>query len=405
VNTGRQRRGGLNGYVKIALVVAVIAGAYWFFHDSGAKTKDRRPQAPIAVSAVTHRDVPVYLNGLGTVQAYNTVTVHTQVDGQLLKIAFNEGQDVHAGDVLAKIDPRTYQAQYDQAAANKAKDEATLDNARHDLQRYINLGNSIAGQLLDTQRATVRQLEATAKSDQAAIDNARAQLSYTTITSPINGRTGIRQVDVGNIVHSGDANGLVVITQVEPISVVFSLPQQNLPDINMQPGADKLPVLATSADNVTVLDTGVLELVDNQIDPATGTIKLKATFPNARRALWPGGFANVRLLVTTRKDALIIPTVAVQRGPQNNAYVFVYNADGGTVEMRTIKVAMTDQQDSMIDDGLKEGEQVVIDGMAKLQDGSKVTLADAKDSAAAPESPQDSPPTKGKHRHKQDKEE
>jgi multidrug efflux system membrane fusion protein len=387
-------------WIKILLLLCVGGGgAYWYLHssDSGKGNKQDRP--PIAVASVVRKDVPVYLAGLGTVQAYNTVTVHSQIDGQLTDVLFSEGQEVKKGDVLAKIDPRTYQAQYDQAVATKAKDAATLANARHDLERYANLGNSVSGQTLDTQRSLVEQLNATVKADQAAIDNAKTQLSYTTITSLIDGRTGIRQVDAGNIIHASDANGLVVVTQLKPISVLFSLPQQNLQAINEQIAIQgKLQVIAVGNDGHT-LDTGTLELVDNQIDQATGTIKLKSTFPNDKLMLWPGGFTNVKLLLTTRKNAVVVPTVAVQRGP-SNSYVFLYKPEDKTVTMRTVKVAMSQDLDSVIDDGLAEGDQVVIDGMAKLQEGSKVTLADdaKKDDTKTPDAAKstDAKPTDAK---------
>jgi len=432
------------------LILLLLAGGvvYWLFFSGDKSGKNIRSQAPVSIAAVTRKDVPVYLAGLGTIQAYNTVTVHSQVDGQLITVQFTEGQNVKAGDVLAKIDPRTFKAQYDQAVANKAKDEATLANARLDLTRYINLGNSVSGQTLDTQRATVLQLEAMVKADQAAIDNTAAELSYTVIASPIAGRTGIRQVDNGNVIHASDVNGLVVITQLQPISVIFSLPQQSLQAINAQLNdQNKLEVDALADDNKTVVDTGILELVDNEIDQTTGTIRLKATFPNQKNMLWPGGFTNVRLLLTIKQNVLVVPTVAVQRGPQN-PYVFIYHpakdgyvakgaqkdapADKGpaeekdSVEMRTVKVNMTADQDTVIDEGVQEGEQVVTDGMAKLQDGSKVELAGqnkegygketegAKSDAVKPASTQidpqkgardssgDAPSTEKKHRHKQE---
>ncbi len=346
--------------------------------SAGKGGKGKRAQVPVVtVAPAGRKDVPVYLDGLGTVQAYNTVTVHTQIDGQLMAVLFREGQDVHKGDVLAKIDPRTYQAQFDQAVATKAKDAALLENARRDLKRYINLGNTVSGQVLDTQRSLVKQLDATVKFDQANIENARALLSYTIIAAPISGRTGLRQVDVGNIVHAGDANGLVVLTQLQPISVVFSLPQQDLSAINAASG--KLQTLAVDASSHTTVDTGVLELVDNQIDQTTGTVKLKATFPNAKRALWPGGFTNIRLLVSTRKNSLVVPNVSVQHGPQGT-YVFVLGGDS-TVELRAVKTDMSDEQDAVITDGLKDGEQVVTDGAGKLEDGAKVALPEK----AAPE--------------------
>jgi multidrug efflux system membrane fusion protein len=378
------------------VLCAAIAGGAWLIfgghsgpaqNDKGGKGR-RGGQIPIVtVQPTARKDVPVYLDGLGTVQAYNTVTVHTQVDGQLVDVHFTEGQDVKRGDLLAKIDPRTYQAQYDQAAATKAKDAALLENAKRDLKRYENLGDTISGQVLDTQRATVRQLEAAVKSDQAAVENARTLLSYTSITAPISGRTGMRQVDQGNIVHPGDANGIVVLTQLQPISVVFSLPQQNLQSILAQGREQgKLRTLAVDSAGKT-LDQGTLELVDNQIDQTTGTVKLKATFANANEQLWPGGFVNVRLLLTTRANVLVVPTVAVQRGPQGT-YVFVLKDDEKSVELRPVKVVMTEGLLSVIDEGLKDGERVVTDGAAKLEDNAKVALPaikEGKDAKAAPD--------------------
>ncbi|MBV8938800.1 MAG: MdtA/MuxA family multidrug efflux RND transporter periplasmic adaptor subunit [Alphaproteobacteria bacterium] len=383
-------------WLWVVLLLLALAGlAFWLIPGSGKQAgKDHKSQpAPVAVAPAVRKDIPVYLNGLGTVQAYNTVTVRSQVDGQLIEVAFREGQDVHKGDLLAKIDPRVFQAQLEQALGTKAKDQALLENARRDLTRYVNLGNSISAQTVDTQRATVHQLEATVQADQGAVDNARTQLSYTAIASPIDGRTGIRQVDVGNIVHSADANGVVVITQLQPISVLFSLPQQNLQAINRQTAAQgKLKVAALDADNRTPLDEGVLELVDNQIDQATGTIKLKATFPNAQRMLWPGGFANVRMLLTVENQALTVPTAAVQRGPQG-PYVFLLQPDQ-TVKMQPVSVGISEGEDSVIEKGLSDGDQVVTDGMAKLQDGSKVTLADEAQKEPKEESGKEKP-----HKH------
>ena len=397
----------------ILLLVAIGGGLYLLLHSTGTTDKNgaKRPQASITVAATARKDIPVYLAGLGTVQAFNTVTVHSQVDGQLMAIKFREGQMVHAGDVLAQIDPRTFKAQYDQAIANKARDNALLTNARLDLKRYENLGDSVARQVLDTQRATVHQLEATVNADAAAAENAKAQLSYTTIASPIDGRTGIRQVDVGNIVHPGDASGLVVVTQLEPISVIFSLPQQNLEAINAQLNQpSSLVVEALASDNHTVNDSGVLELVDNQIDQTTGTIKLKATFPNKSHLLWPGGFTNVRLLLSTQSAALTVPVVAIQHGPQG-AYVFVYQPADGTVAVKQVTVGIVQDQDAVISDGLADDDQVVTDGMAKLQDKSHVILASAvkADSAkpdatavpaAAPAPPEGADEPKKQHSHK-----
>lgn len=366
--------------IAVFAVLTVILLGYLLL--GGAKTDKGgkgKPSVLATVQVVGHKDIPVYLNGLGTVQAYNTVTVHSQVDGQLMQILFHEGQDVKKGDALAKIDPRIFQAQFDQATASRAKDEASLANARLDLKRYEKLKDDISAQTVDTARATVKQFEAAVKVDQAALDTAKTQLSYTTITSPINGRTGIRQVDVGNIIHPGDANGLMVITQLDPISVVFSLPQQEIQKINMQINKNDegqqgdLKVFIVDTDGHTKLAKGELKLVDNQIDPNTGTVRLKSTFRNSKHVLWPGAFVNVRLLLNTIENALVVPTVAVQHG-QASTYIYVVSAEN-KVEMRPVKVSITEGMETVVVDGLKEGERVVTDGMAKLHDGDHIDIA------------------------------
>ena len=345
---------------------------------------------PVVTAAVSRRDVPVYLDGLGTVQAFNTVTVRSQVDGQLIDVLFREGQDVKAGDVLAQIDPRTYRAAYDQAVATRDKDQAQLDSARRDLARYQTLGDRISGQTLDTQRATVRQLEATVRADEAAIASAKVQLGHTVITAPIDGRVGLRQVDRGNIIHASDSTGLVTLSQIQPIAVIFTLPQQTLPAIaaRLAEGA-RLSVLATQGDGGGVVDVGALELVDNAIDQTTGTIKLKAVMPNAERKLWPGGFVTVRLLLTVRHAGLVVPLPAVQRGPQG-AYVFRVTAER-VAEMRPVTVGTIEADQALIESGLAEGDVVVTDGMAKLKPGARVSLPEdrARKSGAAvsPEAP------------------
>ncbi len=280
------------------------------------------------VATAEQKDVPIYLDALGTVQAFNTVTVKPMVDGPLNAVNFTEGQDVKKGDVLAQIDPRTYQAALDQATAKKAQDEAQLANARLDLARYTKLAanNYSSGQQADTAKAQVAQLEALVNQDQAQIDNARTLLGYTTITSPLDGRTGMRQVDAGNIVHASDTTGMVVITQLHPISVVFTLPQQTLAQVSraMAQGAAKVLAYAQGAigGQTGTLDTGTLTVLDNQVDPTTGTIKLKATFPNPENRLWPGAFVGVQVQVDTAKDAIVVPPAAVQRGPRS-AFVYV----------------------------------------------------------------------------------
>ena len=273
---------------------------------------------PVIEGVVATKDVPIYLDGLGTVQAFNTVTVHTRVDGQLMKVAFTEGQEVKTGDVLAQLDPAPYQASLGQAVAKKAQDAAQLDNARVDLQRYADLlkTDSITQQIYDTQKALVSQFEATVNADQAAAESAKVNLDYTTIRSPIDGRVGIRQVDAGNIVHASDANGLVVLTQLRPISVVFTLPEQKLAILQQYQNLERnFTVLAVSSDNTNVLGEGVLAVIDNQIDTTTSTIKIKASFANENLRLWPGQFVNTRLLLTTRKESPVVPVSVVQRGP------------------------------------------------------------------------------------------
>jgi multidrug efflux system membrane fusion protein len=333
--------------------------------------------APVSVVAgkAEQKDMPIYLDGLGTVQAFNTVTVHTRVDGELQQVLFTEGQDVKTGDLLAVIDPRPFQAGLDQAIAKKAQDEAQLANAKVTLARNTNLLNKkvIDQQDFDTSKYQGDQFQAAVQADQAAIEAARTQLDYTQIKSPIDGRTGVRLVDVGNIVHAADQTGIVVITQLKPISVVFTLPEQNLPSIFNQAGTNGgLHVSALDRGNTTVLDEGSLAVVDNEIDQTTGTVRLKATFPNDQLKLWPGEFVNARLILTTRKGAIVVPSSVVQRGPQGT-YAYVIKPDK-TVELRPIKVGQTEANFALIDEGLTAGEQVVTDGQYKLQPGVHVEL-------------------------------
>jgi multidrug efflux system membrane fusion protein len=333
---------------------------------------------PVIAAATRRTDVPVYLDGVGTTRALNTVTVRPQVDGRLISINFKEGEDVERGHLLARIDPTTYQAAYDQAVAKKAQDEAQLANARLDLDRYQRLSatNSIARQQYDTQKATVAQLEAQVKLDQAAIDNAKAILEYTTITAPIAGRTGIRLVDQGNLLRASDSSGIVVITQLRPISVLFTLPQQQLGEVNRAFAEGALPVEAFGADNKTVIDRGTLQVVDNQVDQATGTIKLKAEFPNSTLPLWPGQFVNGQLLIDTLRQVVVAPTAAVQRGP-NGTFVFVVQPDN-KVAVRPVTVAQQDENQTVIATGLQADERVVTTGFARLTAGSEVAVTNAE---------------------------
>ena len=314
---------------------------------------------PVLVVAAKSADVPVYLDGVGTAKALNTVTVRPQVDGKIINISFVEGQDVAKGFILAKIDPVTYQAAYDQTVAKKAQDEAQLANAKIDLDRYTRLAatNAVNKQQLDTQRALVAQLEAQVKLDQAAIDNARAILSYTDVIAPIAGRTGIRQIDEGNIVHASDATGIVILTQLRPISVFFNLPQQNLPELNRVFAETPLTVDAFAADGKTVLDRGKVIVIDNQVDQTTGTVRLKGEFPNPNLQLWPGQFVNVRVLMDTLRNAIVVPTAAIQRGP-NGTFVYVLR-DNNTVTVRPVTLAQQNDVQSVVASGLQAGDKVV----------------------------------------------
>ena len=377
----------------LLVVVALLSWAvYHRSHSSSATVgvAGARGQAlpvPVVEGVVATSDVPIYLDGLGTVQAFNTVAVHTRVDGQLLKVAFTEGQDVKAGDLLAQLDPAPYQAAFDQATAKKAQDEAQLTNARVDLQRYADLlkTDSITQQIYDTQKTLIAQLEATVKADDAAIASAKVNLDYTTIRSPIDGRVGIRQMDAGNIVHASDASGLVVVTQLHPISVVFTLPEQSLAKLqSYQIPERNFTVLAVSRDDTNVLAEGKLAVVDNQIDTTTGTIKLKATFPNDNLRLWPGQFVNTRLLLTTKSNGVVVPASVVQRGP-DGAFAFVIQADQ-TVAMHPLKVAQIEAGTALIASGLTPGERVVVDGQYKLQPGSRVKPVESSSDGTGGES-------------------
>lgn len=332
---------------------------------------------PVIAARAHVADVPVYLTGVGTAKPRNTVTVRSQVDGRILSLGFKEGQDVKRGDVLAKIDPATYQAQLDQATAKKAFDEVQLANAQRDLERYTKLGgNVIAQKTIDTQRALVDQLTAQIKQDDAAIANARAFLDYTSILSPLDGRTGIRLVDEGNLVRASDA-GIVVINEIRPINVLFTLPQQQLGQVNSAKAAGTVAVEALDADGKTALDHGTLEVVDNQVDQATGTVRMKAEFPNAGLQLWPGQFVNVRILIQTLRQVVVIPTQAVQRGPAG-AFAYVVRQDQ-RVGLRPVTLTLQNETQAVVAKGIEAGEQVVTTGFARLKDGSRVELSEPEE--------------------------
>ena len=362
----------------IVAIVATVGLALHFMRASGHAAPVGNPNVdthaiPAAVGVAERKDVPVYLTGLGTVQAFNTVTVKVRVDGQLDKINFAEGQNVKSGDVLAQIDPRPFQAALDLAIATEAKDQAQLENARLDLKRYQTAGTlANTQQQIDTQGALVRQLEATVAADQANIEAARTQLDYATIKAPLPGRTGIRLVDQGNIVHPTDTTGLVVITQQQPISVIFTLPQDQLQKVihQMTSASTPLNVFASGRNDQRQLGEGTLALVDNVIDQTTGSVRLKATFPNENSALWPGQFVNIRLLLKTLPQAVTVPSTAIQRGP-DGMYVYTVKPDQ-TIAMQTVAVGQMTDGTAVVDNGLAAGTQIVIDGQSRLQSGSRI---------------------------------
>src|SRR5882724_3638527 len=329
---------------------------------------------PVAVAKAEVRDLPVLLNGLGSVEAYNTVAVKSRLDGQLIKVNVKEGQEVKQGELLAEIDPRPYEVQLSQAQATLFKDQAALKDARLNLQRFQELYKDgvIPKQQFDTQGSLEGQLDGAVRADQAQVDNVKLNLVYTRITAPVSGRIGLRQIDVGNMVHASDPNGLLVITQLQPIAVIFSLPQDNLQAVSQHMNKGRLPVDAFSRDDQTKLATGVLTTIDNQIDTTTGTGKLKAVFENRDRSLWPNQFVNVHLLLEVRKNNTVVPSAAIQRGPQGT-YVFAVKPDK-TAEMRNVTVAFTEGNFSSITPGLTPGETVVVDGQDKLQPGSHVEI-------------------------------
>jgi len=375
------------------VILAVVAIGIWYYRGhstseagataapgAGGKGKGGAGAAgmtvPVVVATARKGDLPVYLIGLGSVAAFNTVTVRSRVDGQIVKVNFTEGQFVHAGDALIEIDPRPYQVMLEQAEGQLAKDQAQLHDVQVDFERYTLLFNEgvIPKQQVDTQQAQVGQFQGAIKADQATIDNAKLQLVYARITAPISGRVGLRLVDQGNIVHASDTTGLLVITQLQPISVIFTLPQDQLQQVLVKlRGGGQLPVEAYDRDDITKIADGKLATIDNQIDPTTGTYKLKSIFSNEKNVLFPNQFVNVHMLVDTKRNLIIVPAAAIQRGPQGT-YVYVVSG-GDIVNIRTVTIAQTTGNNIGISSGINPGDVVVIDGQDKLQDNSKVVTS------------------------------
>jgi multidrug efflux system membrane fusion protein len=393
------RQSGRAWIVWVILLLGVAAGvAYWRLPHGGGTEPEKKPPGsagdrpvPVLTAKARTGDLPLYLTGLGSVTALNTVTIRSRVDGQLMNVAFTEGQLVHEGDLLAEIDPRPFQAQAEQAEGQLARDQALLKNAKIDLERDRIAKDAISEQQLATQAALVAQYEGIVKSDQAQVDTARLQLTYSRITAPIPGKIGLRLVDKGNIVHASDAGGLAVVTQMQPIAVVFSLPSEHLPAVLARSGGDrKLVVDAYDRDLRLKLASGSLLAIDNQIDAGTGTIKIKGLFPNEDGRLYPNQFVNARLLIDERKSVVLIPTPAVQRGAQASIYVYLAKegpskADPAksewTVLRRDIVIGPSEGDDTLVEKGLSAGDVVVTDGVDKLQDGSKITLPEARPAA------------------------
>jgi multidrug efflux system membrane fusion protein len=348
--------------------------------EAAQKAAARRPAIPVSVAQVQKADFPVYLTSLGTVQAFNTVVVRTRIDGQIDKIAFQEGQSVNQGDLLAEIDPRPFQATLDQAKAKKVQDEANLANANLDLQRYTKLGEFATRQQTDTQRSTVAQLTAQIAADDAAIFNAQTQLDYTQGKSPISGVVGLRQVDVGNIVNASTMTGIVTVTQIEPITVIFTAPEEQLPYISEAQKVAPLKTIAITTDGKKPLAEGKLSVINNQVDTTSGTIRLKAVFDNKDHALWPGQSVSTRLLVKTLKDATVAPDDAIQHST-NGLYAYAVTADN-KAELRKVKVSQSIDGRSVVDEGLQPGERVITGGQFKVQPGSLVTTAVASSDKA-----------------------
>jgi multidrug efflux system membrane fusion protein len=372
-------RTGLKLALAFAIVLAAGVGLAFSLSDRSSAQRARPQATPVSIPVTTTRslrqDVPLYVSGLGMVQAFNSVQVRSRVDGTLMQVPVTEGQEVKEGDILTVIDLRPYQAALDAATAKRAQDQADLNNAKRDFIRYTSLAQSsfASHQQVDTQQAMVNRLTATIAGDDAAITTAQLNLGYCTIAAPFQGRVGLRQVDPGNMVHASDPTGIMTVTQIHPISVLFTLPQDTLPHISLAMAAGKLPVTALAPDGKMELDQGTLLTPDNAIDTSTGTIKLKATFANPKNTLWPGQFINARLLVGTERDVLTVPSVAVQHGP-NGLYVYVVKPDS-TVARQDVEVARDNGTVAMITKGLEDDQVVVTEGQSRLQQGTPVNAA------------------------------
>jgi multidrug efflux system membrane fusion protein len=382
---GRSRRRFLWG-AGVAIVLLVGAFALWRRIEQPARVAAQSPAVPVTMAPATRRDVPIFLQGLGTVAASNTIAVHSQVDGKLQSVNFVEGQAVHKGDTLAVIDPRALQAALDQAVAKRAQDQAQLTGALKDLERFktLVLKNAETQQNVDSQQAKVDQLKATIDGDQAAIESAQTQLSYATITAPIDGRVGFRQVDAGNVIHANDPNPLTVLTQIRPVVATFTMPQGNLSEVRAAMLRGPVDVHAFDQDNNHELAAGELMLIDNQIDQTTSTIRLKANFANTDEQLWPGEFVRVRVALDTQKGAVTVPPVALQRGPQG-LYAWVIKTDN-TVEQRPLEATPVSDDVAIVTKGLSPDERVVVNGQYRLQAGSRVD-AKTEQAANAPDKP------------------
>jgi membrane fusion protein, multidrug efflux system len=376
---------GLAGVLIAGGVAAVMSRPATVVQQKGGRWGGGEGPVPVRVASAVAADVPIYLDAVGAARALNTVTVQPQVGGKLIEVAFREGQTVQKGQVLARIDPATYQAALDQALAKQRQDESTLANAQLDLERYTRIPGTIAVKTVDTQRALVAQLTSQVASSKAAVDQAQVQLNYTQIVAPATGRTGIRQVDEGNIISGSASQSIVTITQVQPIAVLFNLPQQQLAQVNRASALGALVVDAVEADNKTLVDRGELRVVDNQVDQTTGTVKMKAEFPNEKLQLWPGQFVNVRVLIETLGQAITVPTAAVQRGP-TGTFVYAVTPDNH-VALKVVTVQMQDDTRAVITSGVKPGDSIVTSGFARLKEGAEVAVATTEQLEQAPVAP------------------